>query len=174
MGLRPRLVSSCDKENTIPVSVKRDLIPLFNLRPKLSPEQARVKIMAMTSYEHNVYIDYFVTAAKIKQYFQTLANYRKEKKIPEDAPVDENAAGCDSADTLDRYKNLFKIDELQHEIKQRGLSYEAQAFKSKLVQTLLDHDKTLNIERTDNNFTNMYQQLDKTNCAYKCRNETYP
>ena len=85
------------------MSVKRDLIPLFNMRPKLQPEQARVKIIAMTKYEYNVYIDYFVTAGKIKQYFQTLMNYRKEKKIPEDAPVDENAAGCDAADPLHRY-----------------------------------------------------------------------
>jgi hypothetical protein len=144
----------------IPMSVKRDLIPLFNMRPKLQPEQARVKIIAMTKYEYNVYIDYFVTAGKIKQYFQTLMNYRKEKKIPEDAPVDENAAGCDAADPLDRYKNLFKIDELQHEIKQRGLPYEAQASKSKLVQTLLDHDEALNKGMTDTNSTNMYQQLD--------------
>jgi hypothetical protein len=144
----------------IPWSVKRDLIPLFNIRPKLSPEQARVKIIAMTQYENNVYIDYFVTAAKIKQYFQTLANYRKEKKIPADAQVDANAAGCDSADPLDRYMNLYKIDELLHEIKQRGLSSAPQASKSKLVQTLLDHDEVLNKERTDNSPTNMYQQLD--------------
>ncbi len=64
------------------MSVKRDLIliPFFNMLPKLQPEQARVKIIAMTKYEYNVYIDYFVTAGKIKQYFQTLMNYRKEKK----------------------------------------------------------------------------------------------
>ena len=86
-------------------------------------------------------MDYFVTASKIAQYFQTLMNYRKEKNLSVNTPIDLEAAGCESADTVDRYNNLFHTDELQREIRQRGLTNVAHTSKAKLVQTLLDHDK---------------------------------
>jgi hypothetical protein len=144
----------------IPKSVKLDLIPLFNSRPFLSPEQCRVKILALERYKNNVYVDYFVTASKIAQYFQTLMNYRKEKNLSVNTPIDLEAAGCESADTVDRYNNLFHTDELQLEIRKRGLTNVAHTSKAKLVQTLLDHDKLLNKERTANNTHNTHQPWD--------------
>ncbi len=144
----------------IPMSVKQDLIPLFNSRPFLSAEQCRVKIMAMERYQNNVYVEYFVTAPKIKQYFQTLLSYRKVNNLSVNTPLGEDAAGCDSADTLDRYNNLFHLDELQLEVQKRGLSTVANPSKAQLVQTLLDHDVVLNKGRTDNNTNNTYHQWD--------------
>ena len=153
---RPEILVSTQKAGPR----KDSLIPLFNSRPFLSAEQCRVKVMAMERYQNNVNVEYFVTAPKIKQFFQTLMSYRKVNNLSANTPLSEDAAGCDSADTLDRYNNLFHVDELQQEVHRRGLITVANPSKAQLVQNLLDHDIYLNKETTYNNTDNTYHQWD--------------
>jgi hypothetical protein len=72
---------------TIPPAIKHELVKLYNVRPNLSTAQSRVKLIALPEYNNSIYVEYFITEARIHSYFAQLQQMKKILKLDASTPL---------------------------------------------------------------------------------------
>jgi hypothetical protein len=128
----------------IPRGIKESLVELFNIRPRISPEQALVKLRAMREHENNLFVAYVMTEARVHSQFSQFMKRRKDLKLDANASIDIAPERRLPVGNCKRYKDLFKMNELRFEIQRRKLNVCVQGKqKHELVQILLTNDKDL-------------------------------
>jgi len=120
--------------------IKLHLIDCFNKKPHMSPDQALHSLKGLPQYANDVFVEYFVTATRIKGYFSRLKKHRDTNLKAED-DVPRSVAGEETS--KDEYKDLKQKDDLKAEIIRRNILVDrfGSLKKSQLVDVLLQHDK---------------------------------
>ena len=84
----------------------------------MSPDQSLARLKADLQFISNVFIEYFVTATRIKGYFGRLKRYREDKLGGnEDKNIPATVAGGDP--NAESYKDLTTKADMVKEIKTR-------------------------------------------------------
>jgi len=120
--------------------IKLHLIDCFNKKPHMSPDQALHSLKGLPQYANDVFVEYFVTATRIKGYFSRLKKHRDTNLKAED-DVPRSVAGEETS--KDEYKDIKKKGDLKAEIIRRNIHVDrfSSLKKSQLVDVLLQHDK---------------------------------
>ena len=87
----------------------------------MSPDESRDHLLAMDEYRYGIFVQCFMTPARIKQFFGKLLKYKKDNKIAHEDDVSEVAAGMESSSVNDAYKNIQGVQALRMEIRSRNL-----------------------------------------------------
>ena len=129
-----------------PLAIRKVLVRHFNQRnPHMSPDESRDHLLAMDEYRNDIFVQYFMTPARIKQFFGKLLKYKKDKKIPTNEDVGEEAAGMESSSGSGEYKNIRGVQALRMEIRSRNLVVHRLSTmkKADLIAVLKQNDKDL-------------------------------
>ncbi len=125
-------------------AIKETLVELFNIRPRISPEQALVKLRAMRVHAHNVFVAYVMTEATVHSQFSQFMKRRKDLKLDENAILELAPERRLPMVNYKRYKELSKVNELRFEIHRRKLNVCVRGkLKHELILILLTNDKEL-------------------------------
>jgi hypothetical protein len=134
----------------IPHAIKESLVELFNIRPRISPEQALVKLRAMTVHVNNIFVAYVMNEARVHSQFSQFMKKRKDLKLDANASIVLAPERQMPMGTLKRYKDFSKMNELRFEIHRRNLNICVKGkLKHELIQILLTNDKDLEEEHPE-------------------------
>ena len=105
-----------------PLAIRKVLVEHFNKRnPYMSPEESRKKLLMMDEYRNDIFVEYFMTPARIKSFFGRLKKYKKDKRIADETNLTDEAAGTETSAGENSYKDLQTNDALRLEIRSRNL-----------------------------------------------------
>ena len=109
----------------------------------MSPDESRENLLSMEEYRNDIFVQYFMTPARIKQFFGKLLKYKKDNKIAHEDDVSEVAAGMESSSVNDAYKNIQGVQALRMEIRSRNLVVHrlSSMKKADLIAVLKQNDK---------------------------------
>jgi hypothetical protein len=125
------------KKQPPPVRIAPDitdeLAVLFNSqKPRISPDQALVKLKSKCAYANSVYVDYVLTEARIQSYYSQLLKMKKDQGLNATAPVV----------VWQHYKSLSTLHALRFEIHRRKLQEDVNGkTKKQLIEILRNDDQ---------------------------------
>jgi hypothetical protein len=97
----------------IPQAIKESLAELFNIRPRISPEQALVKLRAMRVHENNVFVVYVMTEARVHSQFSQFMKRRKDLQLDSNASIEVAPERRLPMGNYKRFKHLSKVNEMR-------------------------------------------------------------
>lgn len=98
----------------------------------------------MDEYRDDLFVEYFVTPARIKSFFGRCLKYRRDKGLGEREDLKEAAAGKKSISPTEKcYGFLTTKNQHAAECKNRGLEYAKSASMESLARMLRRHDSDL-------------------------------
>jgi hypothetical protein len=126
---------------SFPMPMKKLLLTYFNVIPRISPEDAVKRMRAENPAD--VYIEYVVTAGRVKGYFSRFKKHKDDKQIGRSAPCPEEACG---GEAQMQYNGCGDVSKLAKEIRKRGIGFGTlqsikQLGKGTLIGMLLENDE---------------------------------
>jgi hypothetical protein len=134
----------------IPHAIKESLAELFNIRPRISPEQALVKLRTMPVHVNNIFVAYVMNEARVHSQFSQFMKKRKDLKLDANASIVIAPERRLPMGNYKKYKILSKMNELRFEIHRRKLNVCVKGkLKHELIQILLTNNKDLQEEHPE-------------------------
>ena len=156
---------------SIPVPMKKLLVSYFNEKIKVSPEGALVRLLALPEYRMDVFMQYVMTAGRVRGYFAQLKKYKDKKNLGSQGKVPEAfAVGGESTqdfyiDKSDGDKRYGSVKDLVRLILKRGISAETKSKLKKYGKEILvamlvcDDEKEMDKADGDNVSDELFDEM---------------
>ena len=109
---------------SFPLPIKKLLLTYFNEIPRTSPEDAVRNLRGHVDYPQDVFVEYVVTAGRVKGYFSRFKKHKDDKKLGRNTPCPVEACGGVAASKYTdpaSGKTLSNVPDLAREVMRRGI-----------------------------------------------------